>query len=425
MSFIKNFKTSVQNSPLLKSVGVYSSVLFLNKGISFLLLFIYTNPKFIDPAENGLLNLFASSVLLLMPFLSLGILQSTSTDFYKLSKDDFKNFFTSNLIPPVITFFLSLLVFFLLKDYLKVTYGFPYIFLFIIPFITFLNYIIEQLTVLMRVNNELKTFTRVELTKIILEFGLSVILVVYFAMRWKGRLTGIGISYTVLGVYAFYYFYKRGYLSGKVNIQYIKNELLFAVPVVAMQASIFFLNTSDKFFLARFWGNEVVGIYGVACTFAAIISVFCYAYLSYLSPSIYQALSKPVIDYTILKKNFVNYAKVMCGVTILIIITIPFVYKYFINHRYHDAMNYFYLIAIGYFIWSVTSYFYAYFYYYKSKKKILLLSILSIIVSFISIYFFTRFMGAKGAAFGILLSYAVTCGLTLIFARPYIKKIFN
>ncbi|MDQ6755636.1 MAG: oligosaccharide flippase family protein [Bacteroidota bacterium] len=425
MSVITYFKNSVQKNPVLKSVGVYTSITFLNKGISFLLLFIYTNPKFILPAENGLLNLFASSVLFLMPFLSMGILQSTSTDFYKLNKEEFKSFFTANLISPVIIFILSLIGFFLLKDYLKAVYGFPYIFFFLIPLITFLNYISEQLTVLMRVNHELKSFARVELAKIILEFGLSVILVVFFAMRWKGRLTGIVISYSLLGVYAFYYFYKKGYLGGILNKQYIKNELLFAVPVIAMQVSIFCLNTSDKFFLARFQSNEAVGIYGVACTFAAVISMFCYAYLSYLSPSIYKELSKPVVDYKHLKKNFINYVKIMFAVTVLIILIIPFVYRYLINSRYESAVNYFYLIALGYFIWSITSYFYSYLYYYKAKRKILQLSLFSITASIFCIFFFTREMGAKGAAIGILLSYAVTFGLTLVFAQTYIKKIFN
>lgn len=425
MSVITYFQSSVQKNPVLKSVGVYTFIMFLNKGISFLLLFIYTNPAFISPAENGLLNLFSSSVLFLMPFLSMGILQSTSTDFYKLNKEEFKSFFTSNLIPPLIVFALSLAGFFLLKDYLKAAYGFPYIFFFLIPFVTFLNYISEQLTVLMRVSNELKSFARVELAKIILEFGLSVVLVVFFAMRWKGRLTGIVISYSLLGLYAFYYFYKKGYISGILNKRYIKNELLYAIPVVTMQVSIFSLNTSDKFFLAHFKSNEVVGIYGVACTFAAVISMFCYAYLSYLSPSIYQELSKPVTDYKLLKKNFINYVKIMFGVTIFTILLIPFVYHYLINSRYESAVNYFYLIALGYFIWAITSYFFSYLFYYKAKRKILQISLLSIIASTTCLYFFTHAMGAKGAAIGILLSYAITFGITLLFAKTYITKIFN
>ena len=355
----------------------------------------------------------------------MGILQSTSTDFYKLNKQEFKDFFTSNLIPPVTVFALSFIGFFLCKDYLKATFGFPHIFFFLIPLITFLNYICEQLTVMMRVNNDLKRFVRVELAKIIIEFGLSVSLVVFFAMRWKGRLAGITISYSVMAAYAFFYFYQKGYLRGRLKLKFIKSELLFAIPVVVMQFSIFCLNTSDKFFLAKFKSNEVVGIYGVACVFATVITLFCSAYLSYLSPSIYQTLSQPVVNYKLLKKNFINYVKVMFGVTAAVIVSIPFVYNYFINSRYSSAVNYFYMIALGYFLWSVSSYFYSYMFYYKAKRKLLQLSLLSASVSIVCLYFFTRQWGVNGTAMGILLSYAITFGLTVFFSRDYIKKIFN
>ena len=423
MALTTYLKSSVKNSPVLRSVGVYTSIMFLTKGISFLLLFIYTNPKFIEPSENGLLNLFASSVVFLSPFLSFGILQSTSTDFYKLKKDEFRNFFTTNLVPPVIILLLSLAGFWVFRQYFQITYGFPYSFAILIPVITFLTYINEQLILLIRVNGELKKFALTGIAKIILEFGLSVVLVVFFAMHWQGRLTGIVVSYSLLAVYAFYYFYKKGYLSGQVYRKYIKSELVFAVPVVVMQVSIFALNTSDKFFLAHFSSNEVVGIYGVACIFASVISLLSTGYLNYLGPSVYEALSQPQPDYKAIKNNFFNYAKVMAAATLVVILVIPVVYKYFINHRYYSAVNYFYLIALGYFIWTINSFFHTFLLYYKQKRKMLQLSLLSMAISIPTIYLFTRQMNAAGTATGILVSYCFTFILTLFFVKDHIKKL--
>lgn len=423
MALITYFKSSVKKNPVLRSVGVYTSIMFLTKGISFLLLFIYTNPKFIEPAENGLLNLFASSVVFLTPFLSFGILQSTSTDFYKLKKDEFKNFFTTSLISPLVILLLSFIGFGLFREYFKVNYGFPYIFAILIPLITFLTYINEQLILLIRVNGELKKFALTGIAKIVLEFGLSVVLVVFFAMHWQGRLTGIVVSYSLLGIYAFYYFYKKGYLSGKIYKQYIKSELIYAIPIVVMQISIFSLNTSDKFFLAHFKTNEVVGIYAVACIFASIISLLSAAYLNYLGPSVYEALSKVNPDYKIIKKNFFNYAKVMAIATVLVIIIIPLVFKFFINNRYYSAVSYFYLIALGYFIWTLTSFFHTFLLYYKQKRKMLQLSLLSMMITIPAIYFFTSRMGVTGTATGIFVSYCITFILTLFFVKNHIQKL--
>ena len=420
---ISNLKIAFKENPVLKSVGVYTSIMFLSKGISFLLLFIYTNPKYILPEENGLLNLFASSVTFLFPFLSFGIIHSTSTDYYKLKKEDFNNFFTRNLIPPVVILLVSILGFWIFRDYFKTTYGFPYFFAIIIPLITFLTYINEQLILLIRVNGELKKFAYTGIARIILEFGLSVILVVVFAMHWYGRVTGILVSYSLLGIYEFYYFYKKGYLSGKIFKGFIRSELVYAVPVIIFQMGIFALSTSDKFFLAHFQNNEVVGIYSVACVFATIISLFSASYLFYLVPTVYKALSEATPDYKLIKKNLYTYIKVMMLVTLVIIITIPFVYKFFVNGRYHSAIPYFYLIAISYFIWSITSFFHTFLLYFKQKKKMVQLSLASIAVSITFIYFFTKSMGAPGTATGILLSYFVTLILTLLFVKKYLIKI--
>lgn len=425
MAFISNLKIAVKDNPVLKSVGVYTSIMFLSKGISFLLLFIYTNPKYILPEENGLLNLFSSSIIFLTPFLSFGILQSTSTDYYKLKKNDFNNFFTSNLIPPCLILLLSFLAFWIFRDYFKTTYGFPYYFAILIPLITFLTYINEQLILLIRVNGELKKFAYTGIAKIFLEFGLSVLLVVVFAMHWYGRVTGILVSYTLLAIYAFYYFYKKGYLSGRIFKGYIKSEIVYAVPIIIMQIGIFALSTSDKFFLSHFQNNEVVGVYSVACIFASIISLLSVSYLNYLGPTVYQALSGTKPNYKLIKSNLYNYIKVMVLVTIVIIVTIPLVYKFFINSRYHSAISYFYLIAISYFIWSITSFFHTFLLYYKQKKKMLQLSLASIAISIPVIYFFSKQMGVGGTATGILLSYAATFILTLLFVKNYLLKIKN
>ncbi len=425
MGVITFFKHTAQKNPVLKSVGVFTSINFLTKGVSFLLLFIYTKPQFILPEENGLLNLFSSSILFLMPFLSMGILQSTSTDYYKLDKNEFKNFFTTSLLLPILVLVISVAGFFICSNWLQTAYGFPFSFMLLIPLITFLTYINEQLILLMRVNNELRKFAGAGIAKIILEFGLSVVLVVFFAMRWQGRLTGIVVSYGLLGMYAFYYFYTKGYLAGRIKKEYIKSELIYALPILAMQVSIFALNTSDKFFLAHFTNNETVGYYGVACTFVSVITIFCSAYLSYLFPAIYQMLSTPVPDYKILRKNFTNYVKIMTAAAIAITAAIPFLYKLFINSRYHHALEYYYLLALGAFIWAITFYFYSFLLFYKQKRKLLLLAMLTIATSIPCIYVFVKYGGDKGAALGVLVSYAISFLLTCIFTKEYIKKIFS
>src|SRR5690606_1761636 len=91
---------NVRKNPVARSIGIYTFTNFLTKSSSFFLLFLYTDPKYISPSENGLLSLFSTSLVFLMPFMSMGIIHSASTDFFKLNKNEFRNFFTTSLIIP-------------------------------------------------------------------------------------------------------------------------------------------------------------------------------------------------------------------------------------------------------------------------------------------------------------------------------------
>src|SRR4029078_3103872 len=88
MGAIKCVK-SRHNSPALKTMGIYTVTNFFGKGLSFLLLPLFTNPKYLSPADNGLLSLFSQAIIFLVPFISLGLLQSASVDYFKLDKKKF------------------------------------------------------------------------------------------------------------------------------------------------------------------------------------------------------------------------------------------------------------------------------------------------------------------------------------------------
>lgn len=413
-------------SQALKAVGTYTLISFFSKAVSFLLILVYTQPQFMSPEDNGLVNLFSSSIVFLMPVLSMGTLQSVSTEYFKLSKEEFKNFFTNIFFLPLLVMLLSMVFFFFARNYMKINYGFPYFFALLIPLATFTTYLYEQITVVLRSTNDLKKFTTIGLTKMFLEFGLSIILVVFFAMRWQGRLTGILVAGILIGAYGIYYFKQKGFLSGAFNKKYLKNEISFALPVIALQAGIFCLNSSDKFILADLAeNNAVVGVYGIACAFATVIIIFSGSYLGYLFPDIYKALSAEKTDYKKIKKNFFQYLVTITIVASLLIVATPSVYKYLINEKYHSAVNYFHWLVLGYFFWAIASFFYSFLLYYKNKRSLFLLSFFIIIVTLTLNYLFTRNFGVRGTAMGVMISYFIALALIAWFTRKHIILIFG
>ena len=412
---------SLTKSPIAKSVGIYTFSNFCARGASFVLLIVFTNPLYILPAENCLLSLFSNSMLFLMPFLSMGIIHSTSTDFFKLDKQAFSSFFTTGMIMPLAVMIISMTVFFFFREYIHSAYGFPYMFIWLIPLVTYFSFCNEQMLNLARNNNEPMTFLRANIFKTVLELGLSFILVVGFFWRWEGRVAGILISSAVIAIYAFYYFIKKGYLFGKIRKEYIINELIYAVPIIVLQAAIFAMNASDKFFLAHFTSddNETVGIYSVACIFASIVVLFSSALIQYVFPRIYALLSAETINYLQIRKYFLFYLGGMAVATVLIIVITPLMYHFFINERYHAAIRYNYILCIGYFVWSVSYFFFSFLLYNKQKRKIFLFSLCCIAVSMICNYFFIRQGKDFGAALSVATCFFIVLVLTLLFTKEY------
>ena len=423
MKFYSTFNGFIK-SPAFKSAGIYTFSNFFAKSVAFLLLFIYSNPRYMSVDENGLLNLLSSSVFILMPFLSLGIIQATSVDFFKLKKEAFRDFFTTGFLIPVITMFIGIACLYVFRSELKETYGFPVSFVLLIPVLTFLGFCNEQYVTLIRSNNEPVTYFKASMLRLFIEISISITLVVGFEWRWEGRVTGILIANTFLLGVAFFYFRKKGFLFGRIRMKYIKENILYALPIIVMQFSIFCLSASDKFFLSYFTDNNVVGIYGYASVFAAVVTIACSALISYVMPRIYLCLSEPVINYKKVKKYFKFYAGCSFATLLGVIIFTPVLYKYFINSIYYPGLKYMYLIAIGYFLWSISYFFYSFILYNKQKKKILFLSLASICISLICNYIFIKQWNAKGAAISVCISYFMVLVVTLLASYKNVRFIF-
>jgi len=415
----------MRKHPVVKSVGIYTVTNFLAKSTSFLLLFIFTNPKYITPAENGVLSLFNNALLFLKPVMTLGIIHSISADFFKLGKKDFKDSFTTGFILSAIVAVLSLLFFFIFRGYLHDQYGFSDLIIILIPVITFFIFCFEQLTNILRSSNKPMTFMKVNLGRLVIEMGLSVLLVVVFSWHWQGRIMGLLTSYLLLAVFAIFYFFKRDYLFGNVKKEYVKNEIAYAGPIIALQMAFFAVNSSDKFILSHFStdGNKTVGIYSIAAIFASVVFTLHHALIQYVFPRIFSELAEKEINYASIRKHFIFYTMAMAGATLGLIFITPLIYHFFINSIYLPALDYFYLFCIGYFLWSVSYFFFAFLLFHKEKAKILLLSLSSIIVSIILNYFFISRWLAWGGAFSVCISCIFIFFLTISVTWKEARKV--
>ncbi|MEO8766195.1 MAG: hypothetical protein ABI416_17970, partial [Ginsengibacter sp.] len=375
------------NNPALKTMGLYTITNFFGKGLSFLLLPLFTNPKYLSPADNGLLSLFSQATIFLVPFISLGVLQSASVDYFKLDKKDFSDTCTTGFVMAIVMAFISFLAFFFFRSFLFHGFLFPPLFIWAIPLVAFMTFCYELVILLIRNRNDASTYMKVNVTRISAELGLAVILIVLFAWGWEGRVASMLVATGSVAAYAIYFLIKNDYLSGAIKKEIIYTEIRYSIPIVTLQLSIFCLFSSDSFLLANITKNNAeVGIYGMACVFGTIIITLSGALIQYMVPKINKALSLKNPDYGDIRKQFITYIGIMTLTFIVLLFCVPLVYHLFINDKYWPGIRYYYFLSAGYFFWTISIFLYTFLLYHKQKKKLFIIALGSIVISLCSNY---------------------------------------
>ena len=422
MSIINQCKEVIKK-PGFKSVGLYVFTNFFSKGISFILIPVFTNPAFLSPADNGILSLFGCNMIILAPFVSLGMIQSTSTDFYTKSKNEFANAFTSSFFVSCFFTIMSVLVLFMFRNFLQTKFEFPLSFVFLIPVLAFLTFSGEQLFAVIRNKNDVKQYAAVGIIKSILEYSIAVILIVFFFTGWKGRVWGITISLILVNLYAVYYYVKNKYLSFGFTKKQIWEELKFGTPVLIFQLSLFMAGISNKFVLAAYNVDKYeLGIYSIACVLGVIIGSLAQSIMLYVQPQLYKSISSGEATMQSFREGFFKYFKILTVLLLICIGVVLFVYAFIINKVYSKGIIYFFLIAFTSYLWNLNYYIFLFLLYFKEKRKILVMSLISIPCSLaINIYLVKKYL-IFGDALSGCISTLIFAGLTYLFTYKLIKE---
>jgi len=420
MSIINKIRIAV-NNPTYRSVGTYIFTNFFSKGVSFLLIPLFTNPKYLTPTDNGMLSLFSSNLMLLTPFICLGMVQSATADYFKKTKEAFTAAFTTNLAFSFFLMLLATLVLFLSRDILHRKFDFPPSFIFIIPGLAFLTFLSEQLFALVRNRNEVKNYAFFGITKTLIEYGVSVVLIVFLFHGWVGRVWGIAISLISINLAGFFYYQRNRYLSLKINMAHVWEEVKFGIPVFAFQFCVFLLGSTNKLFLAYFNVDKYqLGIYAVACVFGSLIGTIAQSILLYAQPKLYQSISSGNATLQSARKGFADYVKMLIFISIPCILFVLLLYNTVVNKIYMEGIPFFLIVALSSFIWGLNNYIFMFLLYHKEKKRILVLSLASIVCSVtVNIIMVKNFM-IWGDALSGLINTLIFGALLILVARKVI-----
>ena len=417
-------KSAFSRRSELRSVAIYTFANFFNKGVSFLLLFYFVHV--LTEKDFGQLSLFNNGILLMTPFVSLGILQSVNTEYFKKDRSQFAGFFSTTLLMPMLVTAFFMLMAVLFRQPLLERYSFSFLTLLLMPLIALFSFLNEHLINLVRNNNDPVTYLFINIGRLLAEITLAVFFISALETGWMGRVAGIFTAYLMVAMYAFYYFREKGLLKGHFVKGYIRDELRFSIPVITMQAGVFCMGSSAVFFIEYFTGDmAAVGVFSVALTFASVILVLCTALLQYSYPRIYSLLAEKQPDYAALKWQLMFFTGMMLLGTGLVVIGAPLLYPVVLKASYQEGLSYLFYLCIGNCCWSISYLLYAFMLFHKQKRKLLAASLLSVVISLSANAVFIRFMGAQGAAVSMCVVYVTVLLITLLFVRKQLRPVFT
>ena len=119
----------------------------------------------------------------------------------------------------------------------------------------------------------------------------TIILVVILVMGWQGRALSIFLSSIIMGVISLVILYKKGYLVLRISKEYIKSVLIFSIPIIPHALSFWIKSGADKIMLTDLCGLAENGLYSVAVTWGAIVSMVMVAFSNSYSPWLFKKLA--------------------------------------------------------------------------------------------------------------------------------------
>jgi O-antigen/teichoic acid export membrane protein len=389
-----------------RHIGLYTAGTVVSKGISFLALPFFT--FYISEAGFGILALITNSVLLLNSFILFSTNITLNADYFKKDKEAYNSLFTSFLAYVSGTTLASVCIIAVFFQPLQRNFGFQWYYIFLLPFLTFLNFFTEQLNNYLRLRHQSMTFFICNVLKAGVEVGLAILLLYVFRNDYHARIISIAASSFLFAVYAAYYFFVKMKLWGKFNIKLIQRELSFGVSIMIMHVANFLMGSSDKFFVKYFYTNELTGIYNIASTLAGVLFIFSSAISAYLVPNIYSSFSDDSLDkVATVKGYFTKYIIAIIGAAVLIFIAGTLIYFFLIKKTYLAGYASFCILLVGNIFYAVSLFFYPVLWYYRAKRKLVGIAAISLSVGSCLFYFLTKNYSIEGTSVALLLCYLV------------------
>lgn len=416
----------IYSSSLVRKSFIYVFCDGINRAIPFLLLPFITH--YLTPSDYGIVTNFNVYIQILSVFCYTCTIGALPVMFYKLEKEKVK-LYVSNMIVlntgvTVLCAMVSLLLYVYVEDILNLSIYYQFYALLVVWFagITNVNMI------LWRCEEKPVSFGIYQISQSALNALTTILFVIIFLLGWKGRVYSMILVTILFGFISLYILYKRGYLVFGIDKLFIKQTVFFALPIIPHALSFWFKSGVDKIMLTNMCGLNENGLYSVAMTWGAIVSMFVVSFNNAYAPFLYKKLAIFDKDKTGTVRGQKELVRLIWGSFVVALVFVALAYlisiyliKLVYAPIYYASLDFLPWVMIAQFFYAGYSMFVC-FIHYTFKTKMLGIITFSWSIAQIGItYLLIGSIGAVGAS----ISSAIVSMMTFVFVAIYAMKVYH
>lgn len=375
----------------LRNGAFFTIFTFINKGVNFILLFLLA--KYITPTEYGYWSLFGTIVMFIGYFIAMTTEGYISIAYFQEGMAGVKKSFSCILLTTFIVSGFLFSIATLSRDYLQKTLELPWQYLYLAIGVAFFTVYSNVCMDFLRIKKKIALYGIFSCSSAFLVFGLSVILVKYFFMGWRGCAQAQFFSVLLFGSVGLCYFLFSKKIAAP-NKAHWKTMLCWGFPLIPHLAASFIRFGCDRYIIDYYYSVEEVGLFSFAVTLSAAIVMIGSGFNDANSVNIFETLGnemlKPEEKIIYLNKQkkiiFFVYLFSSIAVTILCYLFVPiFLPKYALSINYFIILACYAFLQCAYFLYA------SYLFFYKRTGILMKITFLFAILHLLISLFFTRF----------------------------------
>ena len=391
---------------LLKGASVYLVSNILNAVIPFLLLPILT--RYLSPAEYGQIAMFQTLLTGIGTFIGLNAIGAANRKFYDGDIDEtvLRQFNGSCVHILIVSSFIAFIGIFIFKNQLSEFLAIPTSWVLATVIISFFGFITTMRLGQWQIRSQAKWFGVLQVSSSLVNMLLSLLFVIILTQGAQGRIDAQVITGILAAIIALIWLYKDKLLQIKVwKPQYIKEALLFGVPLIPHHVGFFLISAVDRFVINQKLGLTDAGIYMVAVQLSSAMAIIFDAINKAYVPWLFERLKRDNYEE---KKQIVKYtyvyfilALLVAGIAFLIG---PFFITLIAGDKYSEAGKVIGLLCLGQAFGGMYLMVTNYIFFAKKTGRLAVVTISTGIINVILLFVLVSHLGLIGAAMAFAIS---------------------